>query len=425
VIPKPRRHDHGRGERHRPRRSPLLRPHRPGRAVRFRALLREDWRQGCRARSCLPTPELPSPFWHSAVTSLVLLHDHRSHRSQRGQRLVPAAHCPLAIDRVRLPGRRVAKWARSSPYFTPGEGTDADALAAARHLLTTPQGYEPCTQTSRLHQRPRPHPRRPHRHRRGRHRRPDHRRRPCRGPRARRARYRGRRPGRAAAAARLPGRARARGAGGAGADPVRPDRADPEDEYLGGSGVRGRASGAEWITGGGWSMEAFEGGTPTAEPCSTRSYRTGRCICPTGTTTAPGSTAGPSNSPASRGTPDPVDGRIERDATANRPARSRRARCSWSAAGATGHPGRPTRRAAAGPAASALARHHRLAGRAGRRVPGDGRPVGRVPPPPGTARSPRGSSARCGGTGSAAPSRSPNWSSGGRVEPRGGFRATA
>ena len=50
-------------------------------------------------------------------------------------------------------------------------------------------------------------------------------------------------------------------------------------------------------------------------PTSTRSCPTGRCSCPTATTTAPGSTAGRWRSPASTAsTPDPPDGRIERDA---------------------------------------------------------------------------------------------------------------
>ena len=50
-------------------------------------------------------------------------------------------------------------------------------------------------------------------------------------------------------------------------------------------------------------------------PTSTRSCRTGRSTCPTATTTGPGSTPARWSSPGSTGdTPDPADGRIERDA---------------------------------------------------------------------------------------------------------------
>ena len=53
-------------------------------------------------------------------------------------------------------------------------------------------------------------------------------------------------------------------------------------------------------------------------PTSTRWCPTGRCSCPTATTTAPGSTPGRWRSPGITGdTPDPPDGRIERDADGN------------------------------------------------------------------------------------------------------------
>ena len=71
----------------------------------------------------------------------------------------------------------------------------------------------------------------------------------------------------------------------------------------------------EWILGGGWAMPAFAGRHARRRPTSTRSCPTGRCSCPTATTTAPGSTAARWRSPASTAsTPDPPDGRIERDA---------------------------------------------------------------------------------------------------------------
>ena len=111
-------------------------------------------------------------------------------------------------------------------------------------------------------------------------------------------------------------------------------RATTEAEYL---DDRSRAYAAahpddEWILGGGWAMSAFPGGTPTAAALDARRARPPGVPRRTATATARGSTpralrlAG-----IDRDTPDPADGRIERDADGapdRHPARGRDGRSS-------------------------------------------------------------------------------------------------
>ena len=166
-----------------------------------------------------------------------------------------------------------------------------------------------------------------------------------------------------------------------------------------------------------------DGGLPRrhADPasCWTRWSPTGRSSCPTGTTTAPGSTrralelagidrATPRTRPTAGSSATP-DGDADRHAARGRDGPGRRRLPAGR---------RRTSRLAgllAGAGATALARHHRLAGRdaSASYVGMRGRPAGLPAPPPETGRSPPASSARCGGTATAVPSRSPSSSSGG------------
>ena len=117
-----------------------------------------------------------------------------------------------------------------------------------------------------------------------------------------------------------------------------------------------------------------------------------------------------------RDTPDPPDGRIERDADGHPSGTLHEgATALVSAAPAPHHRRRLPRGAAGRPGLPALARRHQLAGRDRRLLLRHGRPRRR---PTSTRRraasSARTSSARCGGTGARASSRSPTWSGGAR-----------
>ncbi|MEU4039468.1 APC family permease [Streptomyces collinus] len=100
-------------------------------AVRFRSLLREDWRQGVRA---VVLPVL------SAVALLALggylgwsfysSADHFEVRADNGWFLLLM---PVAMIASGFAVAAWAKWVRRSPYFRTGAGTDADS----RQLLTT------------------------------------------------------------------------------------------------------------------------------------------------------------------------------------------------------------------------------------------------------------------------------------------------
>ncbi|MGW4566548.1 APC family permease [Streptomyces sp. NPDC004561] len=100
-------------------------------AVRFRSLLREDWRQGVRA-VVLPALSaaallglggyLAWSFYRSA--------DHLALRADNGWFLLLM---PLVMIGSGFLVAGWAKWVRRSPYFRTGEGTDADA----QQLLTT------------------------------------------------------------------------------------------------------------------------------------------------------------------------------------------------------------------------------------------------------------------------------------------------
>ena len=68
-----------------------------------------------------------------------------------------------------------------------------------------------------------------------------------------------------------------------------------------------------WITGGGWSLPDFPGGTPRREILD-QVVRTDRRSSTTATATGSGSTRRPWRGRRRSETPDPVDGRIERDA---------------------------------------------------------------------------------------------------------------
>ena len=121
-----------------------------------------------------------------------------------------------------------------------------------------------------------------------------------------------------------------------------------------------------WIVGGGWSMDDFPGGTPGRErlldavvpdrPGLPRQPRRPRRV---------GEHAAPSSWRASTvDTPDPVDGRIERDADGQPPGTLHEGATD---ARRTTHPradrGGLARRGAPRPGRAALARDHRLAGR--------------------------------------------------------------
>ncbi|MEV6170591.1 APC family permease [Streptomyces sp. NPDC051954] len=102
-------------------------------AVRFRSLLREDWRQGVRAvvlpaLSAAALLSLGGYLGWSFYTST----DHLELRADNGWFLLLT---PLAMIASGFVAAAWAKWVRRSPYFRTGEGSDADAP----QLLATPQ----------------------------------------------------------------------------------------------------------------------------------------------------------------------------------------------------------------------------------------------------------------------------------------------
>ena len=192
------------------------------------------------------------------------------------------------------------------------------------------------------------------------------------------------------------------------------DLSTPE-EYLPRSGPTPTAHPeAPWILGGGWSMDVVPGGTPTKDGARSHRARPAASTCPTATATAPGSTRARSRSAGvTRDTPDPADGRIERDAEGepsgtlhegagdlvDRPSRRSPPRTTW-------------------PRACARARRTsiRSASRPGRTrssttissVATTSTPTSRAAER--RASSPPGWSARSGGTATGASSRSTTWS---------------
>ena len=235
--------------------------------------------------------------------------------------------------------------------------------------------------------------------------------------------HRGRRPGRWAAAPRLPGRPRPPGDGRRRPAALRPPRRDV------GGARRSRRSRPtrrptptlEWIVGGGWWMEHYAGGTPTREALD--AVVPDR---PVFLTNKDGHGAWV-NSRAlelagiDASTPDPADGRIER-----RPGRLARAGpCTREPAPARGAaaPGRHRDeqqlagllswpRSCCSPWASRPGRTRQSASSSASRT--CSRPTSRRPR---TGSCGPASSAHCGGTASAAPSRSPTSRS---VAPRPG-----
>ncbi|KUN23634.1 amino acid transporter [Streptomyces antibioticus] len=102
-------------------------------AVRFRSLLREDWREGVRAvvlptLSALALLGLGGYLGWSFYTST----DHFALRADNGWFLLST---PLAMIASGFVAAAWAKWVRGSAYFRTGEGTDADSP----RLLPTPQ----------------------------------------------------------------------------------------------------------------------------------------------------------------------------------------------------------------------------------------------------------------------------------------------
>ncbi|MES5817528.1 APC family permease [Streptomyces sp. RG80] len=94
-------------------------------AVRFRALLREDWRQGVRAvvlptLSALALLGLGGYLGWSFYTST----DHFALRADNGWFLLST---PVVMIASGFVAAAWAKWVRKSPYFRTGTGTDADA----------------------------------------------------------------------------------------------------------------------------------------------------------------------------------------------------------------------------------------------------------------------------------------------------------
>ena len=136
----------------------------------------------------------------------------------------------------------------------------------------------------------------------------------------------------------------------------------------------------EWISGSGWRLEWFAGGTPGRAALDAVVGDRPAFLLNRDGHGAWASSAALRRAGLDRRTPDPPDGRIEREddgTPAGHPARGR------------GQPGRPAGpravaggagdRAAAGPAAPAPARHHRLAGRHRGQLPGLARPAARLP----------------------------------------------
>lgn len=94
-------------------------------AVRFRSLLREDWRQGIRAvvlptLSALALLGLGGYLGWSFYTST----DHFALRADNGWFLLST---PLVMIASGFVAAAWARWVRRSPYFRTGQGTDADA----------------------------------------------------------------------------------------------------------------------------------------------------------------------------------------------------------------------------------------------------------------------------------------------------------
>ena len=129
---------------------------------------------------------------------------------------------------------------------------------------------------------------------------------------------------------------------------------------------------APWILGGGWSMEAFPGGCPTAAALDAVVGDRPVFLPNRDHHSAWVNTAALRDRRDHRDTPDPADGRIERDCRRLPERRAARGRDgSGREAPAGDDPGRAAQRAAGRAGLPALARHHRVAGRLGRRRPGD------------------------------------------------------
>ena len=239
---------------------------------------------------------------------------------------------------------------------------------------------------------------------------------------------RGRRPGRRPARPRLHRRPRAPDPGRAGAAALRPVRArDPRGVPRRGPRVRRprtpTSSGSSAAAGRCRPSRAARRPRPT----STRWCRTGRCSCPTATTTAPGSTAAAleiagidAQHPRPAGRPDRARRRRppDRHPARGRDRPGRRGTCPRT----TGD--RLPRGAAGRPALPALARRHR-AGRTRSSAPTPAwtTPARRTRRRPRTATCARTSSARSGGTAGTASSRSPTWSARREALTGGRFRA--
>ena len=161
-----------------------------------------------------------------------------------------------------------------------------------------------------------------------------------------RPRHRGGRPRRSAADPRLPGRARPPGRRRGRAGRLRPQRGGHHRGVpaTGSRRTPTRTRSAAWITGGGWSMEAFPGGTPDRGAAGRARAR------PAGVPAQPrpprrlGQHPRPGAGRHRR--PDPRPRRRADRARRRRrprPACCRRARCSWSAAHVPGRHGRASR----------------------------------------------------------------------------------
>jgi len=94
-------------------------------AVRFRSLLREDWRQGIRA-VVLPTLSALALLGLGGYLawSFYASTDHLEVSADNGWFLLLTPAVMIASGFV---AAAWAKWIRRSPYFKSGEGTDADA----------------------------------------------------------------------------------------------------------------------------------------------------------------------------------------------------------------------------------------------------------------------------------------------------------
>ena len=179
---------------------------------------------------------------------------------------------------------------------------------------------------------------------------------------------------------------------------------------------------AEWIAGSGWRMEWFASGTPSRQLLDQHTGGRPAFLVNRDVHGAWANTRALELAGIGPGTPDPPDGRIEREADGGPQGTLHEGAATLvGLARPGGQPGGKGAGAAAGPAAPARARDHRVAGR-DRRATTSATPTRcrRTWPRRRPASSPPGSAARCGGTGTAAATSSTScWPAARRARPGG------